>query len=90
MFHLRDNRHTRQQLIPALDYTHMLMVMVCAAEVFVGSSIMIPTSNGDLFRWYIENGLRLNQQLTLMSTNPTGLAEALTARIYYAKGQSYF
>lgn len=44
--------------------------MICAAREFVGFGIMIPTSNGDLFRWCLDNGLRLNQQLTLMDTAP--------------------
>lgn len=52
-----------------------IKAMICAADGFVGHGIMIPTANGNLFRWCLENGLRLNQQLTLMDTNPTGPAK---------------
>jgi GNAT superfamily N-acetyltransferase len=48
--------------------------MICASNEFIGPGIMIPTANGDLFRWCLNNGLRLNQQFTLMDTNPTGSA----------------
>jgi len=46
--------------------------MIAFAPEFMGHGIMIPTSNGELFRWCLDNGLRLNQQLTLMDTAPTG------------------
>lgn len=48
--------------------------MICANYGNAGRGIMIPTANGELFRWCLDNGLRLNQQLTLMDTAPTGPA----------------
>jgi hypothetical protein len=31
------------------------------------SGFLLPTRNADLFRWCLENGLRVNQTATLMS-----------------------
>jgi len=49
-----------------------LKALIAAAEELTGPGVMIPTTNGELFRWCLENGLRVNQQLTLMDTEPSG------------------
>jgi len=46
-----------------------LKALIGAAKEFQGPGIMIPTRNGELFRWCMENGLRNSMQLTLMSYN---------------------
>ena len=41
---------------------------IVAASGAVGPpGILIPTRNGELFRWCLENGLRVTQTLTLMT-----------------------
>jgi len=49
-----------------------LKALIAAADEFAGPGILIPTSNGELFRWCMENGLKLVQQMTLMDTAPSG------------------
>jgi len=49
-----------------------LKALIAAAEGITDPGVMIPTTNGELFRWCLENGLRVNQQLTLMDTKPSG------------------
>ncbi len=49
-----------------------LKALIASAHEFVGPGILIPTSNGELFRWCLENGLRVVQQMILMDTLPTG------------------
>ena len=44
-----------------------LKALIGAASEFQGPGILIPTTNGELFRWCMENGLRNAMQLTLMS-----------------------
>ncbi len=44
-----------------------LKALIGAAPEFQGPGILIPTSNGELLRWCMENGLRNSMQLTLMS-----------------------
>ncbi len=44
-----------------------LMALICAAGRFAGSGILVPSRNGVLFRWCLENGLRVVQTMTLMS-----------------------
>lgn len=44
-----------------------LKALIGAASEFQGPGILIPTSNGALLRWCMENGLRNAMQLTLMS-----------------------
>jgi GNAT superfamily N-acetyltransferase len=45
-----------------------LKALIGAAKVFPGPGFLLPTRNGELFRWCLENGLRVIQPLTLMST----------------------
>ena len=49
-----------------------LKAMIAATTELTNPGVMIPTTNGELFRWCLENGLRVNQQLTLMDTAPSG------------------
>jgi N-acetylglutamate synthase-like GNAT family acetyltransferase len=44
-----------------------LKVLISAAKEFVGPGFLLPTRNGDLFRWCLTNGLRVTQPMTLMS-----------------------
>lgn len=49
-----------------------LKALIASAEEFSGPGILIPTTNGELFKWCLNNGLRVTQQLTLMDTDPSG------------------
>ena len=49
-----------------------LKALIASVEQFAGPGILIPTTNGELFRWCLEKGLRVTQQLTLMDTAPAG------------------
>ena len=49
-----------------------LKALICSAEAFAGPGILIPTGNGELFQWCLDNGLQLIQQMTLMDMAPTG------------------
>jgi hypothetical protein len=44
-----------------------LQALICAAEGFGGPGILVPSRNASLFRWCLENGLRVIQPNTLMS-----------------------
>lgn len=48
-----------------------LKALIAATKEIPNPGVMIPTTNGELFRWCLDNGLRVNQQLTLMDTNPS-------------------
>jgi GNAT superfamily N-acetyltransferase len=41
--------------------------LIGAAKEFVGPGFLLPTRNGDLFRWCLSNGLRVAEPMTLMS-----------------------
>src|SRR6266849_6682284 len=43
-----------------------LKALIGATEVFPGG-FLVPTRNGELFRWCMENGMRLIHQMTLMT-----------------------
>jgi hypothetical protein len=45
-----------------------LQAMIASAEAFVGPGIIVPTRNSDLFRWCLENGLRVVEPMTLMTS----------------------
>ena len=49
-----------------------LKALIASVDQFVGPGILIPTGNGELFRWCLENGLRVVQQMILMDTAPAG------------------
>jgi hypothetical protein len=44
-----------------------LTALIGAATVFPGPGFLLPTRNGELLRWCLENRLRIVQPLTLMS-----------------------
>jgi predicted N-acetyltransferase YhbS len=44
-----------------------LKALIGAAREFAGPGFLLPTRNGELFRWCLSNGLRIVQPMTLMS-----------------------
>ena len=44
-----------------------LQALIASAEAFDGPGILVPTRNAALFRWCLENGLRVVEPLTLMT-----------------------
>jgi hypothetical protein len=44
-----------------------VQALIANADAFTGSGILVPTRNAGLFRWCLENGLRVVQPMTLMS-----------------------
>ena len=56
--------------------TEDLKALIGAAPAFPGPGFLLPTRNGALVRWCLENGLRVVQPMTLMSLGlyhePTG------------------
>jgi predicted N-acetyltransferase YhbS len=42
--------------------------LISAVPAIDGGGFLLPTRNGELFRWCLENGLRLVHQMTLMTT----------------------
>jgi len=44
-----------------------LKALIGAAPSFLGPGFLLPTRNGELFRWCLEHGLRVVQPMTLMS-----------------------
>jgi hypothetical protein len=42
--------------------------LIGAASEFAGPGFLLPMRNGELFRWCLHQGLRVNQALTLMSS----------------------
>jgi GNAT superfamily N-acetyltransferase len=45
-----------------------LKALIGAAPTFYGPGFMLPTCNSELLRWCLDNGLRIVQPMTLMST----------------------
>jgi GNAT superfamily N-acetyltransferase len=41
--------------------------LIAIADAFLGPGILVPTRNAGLFRWCLENGLRVVQPMTLMT-----------------------
>ena len=44
-----------------------IKALIGAASAFPGGGFLLPTRNGELFRWCLQNGLRLVHQMTLMT-----------------------
>lgn len=44
-----------------------IKALIAAAEAFGGPGFLLPTRNHDLFRWCLDNGLRIVEPMTLMS-----------------------
>ncbi len=51
----------------AAESNEGLKALIGAAESFAGPGLLVPMRNGELFRWCLQNGLRVNQPMTLMS-----------------------
>jgi GNAT superfamily N-acetyltransferase len=53
-----------------------IQALIANADAFLGPGILVPTRNAGLFRWCLENGLRVVQPMTLMTiglyNEPTG------------------
>jgi predicted N-acetyltransferase YhbS len=49
------------------DSNQDLQALIAAATEFQGPGILVPTRNAELFRWCLENGLRVVQPMTLMT-----------------------
>jgi N-acetylglutamate synthase-like GNAT family acetyltransferase len=47
--------------------TDAIKALLGAASRFMGSGVLIPTRNGELFRWCLAHGLRVTKPMTLMS-----------------------
>jgi GNAT superfamily N-acetyltransferase len=45
-----------------------IVALILAADAFAGSGILVPTTNGELFRWCLEQGLQVVHVMTLMTT----------------------
>lgn len=52
----------------AAENTRDLQALIAGAETYLGPGILIPTRNAALFRWCLEQGLRVVEPMTLMST----------------------
>ena len=44
-----------------------VMALIAAAQAFLGPGFLVPTRNAQLLRWCLEQGLRIEQPLTLMA-----------------------
>jgi len=44
-----------------------VQALIAKADTFLGPGILVPTRNAGLFRWCLENGLRVVQPMTLMT-----------------------
>ena len=44
-----------------------VQALIASAEAFGGPGIIVPTRNSNLFRWCLENGLRVVEPMTLMT-----------------------
>ncbi len=44
-----------------------VQALIANADAFLGPGILVPTRNAGLFRWCLENGLRVVQPMTLMA-----------------------
>jgi len=49
------------------DSNNDMKALIGAAKEFIGPGFLLPTRNGELFRWCLNNGLRVTQPMTLMS-----------------------
>lgn len=50
------------------ENTRDLQALIAGAEEFLGPGMLIPTRNAVLFRWCLEQGLRVVEPMTLMTT----------------------
>lgn len=47
-----------------------LKALICAAEEYAGPGFHLPSRNGELMRWCLDQGLRIRQPMTLMGIGP--------------------
>jgi predicted N-acetyltransferase YhbS len=47
--------------------TDDVKALIAGAPEIIGAGVLVPTRNGELFRWCLAHGLRVTQPLTLMS-----------------------
>jgi hypothetical protein len=52
------------------ETTEDIKALIAAATSFSGPGFMAPIRNAELFRWWLEHGLRVVLPMTLMSTGP--------------------
>jgi len=50
------------------DSNEDVMALISHVSTFGGPGILVPTRNYHLLKWCLQNGLRINQQMTLMTT----------------------
>jgi predicted N-acetyltransferase YhbS len=49
------------------ETTDDVRALITAAESYAGPGFLVPSRNGELLRWCLQNGLRIRQPLTLMT-----------------------
>lgn len=49
------------------ESNNAMKALICHAEQYPGPGILVPATNHELFRWCLENGLRVVQVMNLMS-----------------------
>jgi hypothetical protein len=49
------------------ETTQDIEALIAAVPEIGGGGFLLPTRNGELFRWCLQNGLRLVHQMTLMT-----------------------
>jgi hypothetical protein len=49
------------------ETNHDLQALIAAAPSFGGPGFLLPTRNGEVFRWCLNNGLRVVEPMTLMT-----------------------
>ena len=49
------------------ETNNSLKALIGAAKEFAGPGFLLPSRNGELFRWCLSNGLQITQPMTLMS-----------------------
>jgi hypothetical protein len=60
-------RRSRPSLISTTFPLTDLKALIGAAPGFPGPGFLLPTRNSEMLRWCLERGLRIVQQMTLMS-----------------------
>jgi GNAT superfamily N-acetyltransferase len=53
------------------ETTDDLKALIASVDEISGPGLIVPTTNGELFAWCLDNGLTVTQQLTLMDTHPS-------------------
>ncbi|MDP9051272.1 MAG: hypothetical protein M3O31_11230, partial [Acidobacteriota bacterium] len=71
-----------------------MQALIASAKSFAGPGILVPSRNSGLLRWCLDNGLRVVQPMTLMSTGlynePSGaLLPSVTFRLKFDHDPKY-